>query len=102
MNGEWLGWLVYFHISPPMMFAGFCGGIVNIFHFHRTKKREFIGAIVCGALTANFVGDEMGHYAGEVSGIFSSFVIGWFGLKWVASVIRKKVPGLLFEEDKPT
>lgn len=93
--------LTYLGISPPMMFAGFCGGIVNIFHFHRTKPFEWVGAISCGTLTANFLGTAMAHYAGDIPGLSMAFLMGWFGLKWVASVVRKRMPGLLFEEDKP-
>lgn len=90
---------MYLGISPPMMFAGFCGGVVNIFHFRRTKPMEWVGAIVCGAFSANFLGGLMAHYAGDGTGIAGAFLMGWFGLKWVASVIRNRAPGVLFEKD---
>lgn len=91
--------LPYLGISPPLMFAGFCGGVVNIFHFHRTKPREIVGAIVCGAFVANFCGLAVAHYTGTAESLFAAFLTGWFGLKWVAGLIMKRNPKLLFEID---
>lgn len=92
-------WVSYLGIQPPLMFAGFCGGIVNIFYFHRTKPRELVGAIICGTFVANFMSGVISHYVGMNESLLSAFVIGWFGLKWVASVILKRKPGLLFQAD---
>jgi hypothetical protein len=81
------------------MFAGLCGGIVNIFQFHRTKPLEWVGAIVCGAVTANFLGNLVLRFGGnDPAGLGAAFLIGWFGLRWTAGIVKKHFPGVLFEE----
>ena len=82
------------------MVAGFCGGVVNIFHFHRTKPLEWVGATVCGSLSANYLACEAAMYLGTKPAIPLAFVIGWLGLKWSARLIRNHFPGLLFEKEK--
>lgn len=102
MGESFLPMLTYLHLSPPLMLAGLCGGIVNIFYFHRTKPLEWVGAIVCGALMANFLAGLIVIFGGgETPAIGGAFLMGWFGLKWVANSVKKRFPGLLFDERKP-
>lgn len=90
--------LMYLGISPPEMFAGFCGALVNVFWFHRTKPWSVVGTIVAGMFTANYLGVAMNSYVGGSAAHTGAFLVGLFGLKLVGELFRKWRPNFFFED----
>ena len=81
--------LTYLAISPPDMFAGFCGGIVYAIGTRRTRSGPFLGAVVLGTLSANWCGAMVGAYFPGAAAHFGAFFTGCFGLAILRSYLKK-------------
>lgn len=90
--------LLYLHVSPPLMFAGFCGSIVFA-AYGGTRPRNMVLAMLANTVTANYCGVAMATYLGDTSGIFAAFVLGVTGPVLVRKYLDAKIPGV-FEEPK--
>lgn len=90
--------LIYLHVSPPLLFAGFCGSIVFA-ATGGTKPGTMLLNMLANTLTANYCGVVLSAYLGDVSGVFAAFILGVFGPILVRRYIESKFPGV-FEEPK--
>jgi hypothetical protein len=91
--------LTYLAISPPDMFAGFCGGICYSIMTKRTKPGPLLAAAVLGTLTANWCGVIAGVYIPGAAAHSGAFFIGAGGPAVLRSYLKKwKVD--FFVEDK--
>jgi len=73
-------------IRLPDLIAGIGGGVVNAVVFKRTHPFGFIGSIVVGAVTANYLGPTASQYLGTLSGA-GSFLVGLAGMVICQSII---------------
>lgn len=81
-----MGMLSDLGIKLPDMIAGIGGGVVNAVIFKRTHPFGYIGSVVVGAVTANYLGAEVsGRIA--VSAGASSFLVGMAGMVLCQSII---------------
>lgn len=81
-------WLAYFGIAPPEMFAGFAGGLVNVFVFRRTTGAAICGSLVVGTFTANYFGLLVNPYAGATGGHAGAFLVGLGGVGFCQAMIN--------------
>lgn len=85
--------LSYLGISPPDMFAGFCGSIANVAG-GGTKPGKIIITMLASTLTANYLGVVASTYIGiPAVGHVGSFLVGFGGLYAVRKIIESKAPG---------
>lgn len=89
----------YMGISPPDVFAGFCGGVVNFFWFRLKGPKEAISAVIVGALTANWLGVLAGIYFGATTGHVGAFLVGLFGLKLIGEIVKKVKPDFFLQSE---
>lgn len=73
-------------VSIPDLVAGFCGGVVNAVVFKRVEPWSFVGSVVVGALTANYLAPIIGHYTGT-SGGAAGFVTGLAGMALCQGIV---------------
>ena len=62
-------------IRLPDLLAGFAGGVVNAFIFHKSDPWAIVGSMVVGAFTANYLGESASKMLGLSSGA-SAFIVG--------------------------
>ncbi len=81
--------LTYLAISPPDMFAGFCGGISYAILTRRTKAAPLFWAAVLGTLTANWCGAMAGIYIPAAAAHSGAFFVGAGGPAILRSYLKK-------------
>ncbi|TAK50221.1 MAG: hypothetical protein EPO23_03175 [Xanthobacteraceae bacterium] len=73
-------------IRLPDLIAGLSGGVVNALVFKRTSPFAFIGSVIVGALSANYLGPSAAQYLGTLSGA-AAFLVGLAGMAICQSVV---------------
>lgn len=86
MDADMKGILAELGIRLPDIIAGLSGGVVNAVVFKRTSPFGFIGSVIVGAVTANYLGPTASQYLGTLSGA-GSFLVGMAGMVICQSVI---------------
>jgi hypothetical protein len=89
--------LTYLAISPPDMFAGFCGGISYAILTKRTKAAPLFWAAVLGTLAANWCGVVAGVYIPGAAAHSGAYFVGAGGPAILRSYLKKW--GVKFFED---
>lgn len=91
--------LAYLGLSPPDMFAGFCGTVFNI-AAGGTKPGKIVITLLANTLASNYIGAIGAAYIGVTAGHIGAFFIGFGGQYAVRKIIESKVPGFFTTEDK--
>jgi hypothetical protein len=92
--------LAYLGVSPPDMFAGFCGSIVYV-SVAGTKPGKVLLTMLANTLLANYFGVATGMYAGATAGHIGALMVGWGGPALVKKVIELKAPGFFEDKSEP-
>lgn len=97
------GPLVDLGINVTDLIAGFMGGVVRIFTFGAVKPFEAAGAVLVGALTANYLAPSCAHYIGLPEAP-AGFVVGLAGMQIVLTItaaVKNWRPKGTGDADKP-
>lgn len=73
-------------IRLPDIIAGLGGGVVNAVVFKKTSPSGFIGSVVVGSITANYLGPTAMNYLNLSQGT-ASFFVGLTGMVICQSLI---------------
>lgn len=90
--------LAYLSISPPDMFAGFCGGICYAILARKTKPAPLFWAALLGTLAANWCGVIASVYIPGAAAHGGAYFIGLGGPAILRSYLKKWKADFFTEE----
>lgn len=82
-DGGWIG----LGLNLQDMIAGFAGGVVNSFVLNKSKPMDVVASMICGALTANYLGEMASTYIGANRGA-GTFIIGMSAMAVCQGIIE--------------
>lgn len=89
----WHDALMLLGLKLQYLFGGFAGGVVSVFLMRKVTPWEALGSIIAGALTANFLGEDLASMLGLKTPV-ACFVTGLTSMalcQGIVEIVKSRV-----------